>query len=108
MPQLGFQDDAPDHSRNSRFRTLLTTSGLAERLFAAAKQQLVTRTVLVEHGLRWTRACTVSRATRLARTAPRTRTPPGSAGAPPPRRGQTGTVASGACVAANVATILSP
>ena len=47
---LGLQDDAPDHSTISRFRTRLTTAGVAEPLFAAVQQQLATRGVLVKQG----------------------------------------------------------
>ena len=47
---LGLQDDAPDHSTISRFRTQVTTAGLAERLFAAVEEQLAARRVLVQRG----------------------------------------------------------
>ena len=47
---LGLQDDAPDHSTISRFRTRLTTAGLAARLFAAVEQQLAARGLLVMQG----------------------------------------------------------
>ena len=47
---LGLQDAAPDHSTISRFRTQLTTAGLAERLFAAVEEQLAARRVLVQRG----------------------------------------------------------
>ena len=47
---LGLQDDAPDHSTISRFRTRLTTAGLAEPLFAAVEQQLAARGLLVKQG----------------------------------------------------------
>ena len=47
---LGLQDDAPDHSTISRFRTRLTTAGLAEPLFAAVEQQLAARGLLVMQG----------------------------------------------------------
>ena len=47
---LGLQDDAPDHSTISRFRTRLTTAGLAEPLFAAVEQQLAARGMLVKQG----------------------------------------------------------
>ena len=40
---LGLQDDAPDHSTISRFRTRLTAAGGAEPLFAAVEQQLAAR-----------------------------------------------------------------
>ena len=49
---LGLQDDAPDHSTISRFRTRLTTAGLAEPLFAAVEQQLAARGLLVMQGTR--------------------------------------------------------
>ena len=47
---LGLQDDAPDHSTISRFRTRLTTAGLAAPLFAAVEQQLAARGLLVMQG----------------------------------------------------------
>ena len=47
---LGLQDDAPDHSTISRFRTRLTTAGLAALLFAAVEQQLAARGLLVMQG----------------------------------------------------------
>ena len=47
---LGLQDAAPDHSTISRFRTQLTTAGLAARLFAAVEEQLAARRVLVQRG----------------------------------------------------------
>ena len=47
---LGLQDDAPDHSTISRFRTQLAQAGLAERLFAAVEEQLAARGVLVQQG----------------------------------------------------------
>ena len=47
---LGLQDAAPDHSTISRFRTTLTTAGLAARLFAAVEEQLAARRVLVQRG----------------------------------------------------------
>ena len=47
---LGLQDDAPDHSTISRFRTRLTTAGVAEPLFAAVEQQLAARGLLVMQG----------------------------------------------------------
>ena len=47
---LGLQDAAPDHSTISRFRTQLTTAGLAEPLFAAVEEQLAARGVLVQQG----------------------------------------------------------
>ena len=47
---LGLQDDAPGHSTISRFRTRLTTAGLAEPLFAAVEQQLAARGLLVMQG----------------------------------------------------------
>ena len=43
---LGLQDAAPDHSTISRFRTRLTTAGLAAPLFAAVEQQLGARGLL--------------------------------------------------------------
>ena len=47
---LGLQDDAPDHSTISRFRTRLTAAGVAEPLFAAVEQQLAARGMLVKQG----------------------------------------------------------
>ena len=47
---LGLQDDAPDHSTISRFRTRLTAAGGAEPLFAAVEQQLAARGMLVKQG----------------------------------------------------------
>ena len=47
---LGLQDDAPDHSTISRFRTRLTATGLAEPLFAAVARQLAGQGLLVKHG----------------------------------------------------------
>ncbi len=47
---LGLQDDAPDHSTISRFRTRLTATGVAEPLFAAVEQQLAARGLLVMQG----------------------------------------------------------
>ncbi len=47
---LGLQDDAPDHSTISRFRTRLTAAGLAEPLFAAVTRQLAARGLVVKQG----------------------------------------------------------
>ena len=47
---LGLQDDAPDHSTISRFRTRLRATGLAEPLFAAVARQLAGQGLLVKHG----------------------------------------------------------
>ena len=47
---LGRQDDAPDHTRISRFHTRLTTAGLADPLFAEVTRQLAARGPLVRQG----------------------------------------------------------
>ena len=78
---LGLQDTAPEHSTISRFRTQLTTAGLAERLFAAVEQQLTARDVLVQQDTLVDAQVRRPRAARRRRAVPATRTRPGPAGA---------------------------
>lgn len=47
---LSLDERVPDHSTISRFRTLLATRGLAERLFVLVEGQLDARGVLVKRG----------------------------------------------------------
>jgi IS5 family transposase len=47
---LGLAEDAPDHSTISRFRTQVSTAGLAEALFAEVEGQLAAQGLLVREG----------------------------------------------------------
>lgn len=47
---LGLAADAPDHSTISRFRTQLSTAGLAAALFAEVERQLAAQGLLVRQG----------------------------------------------------------
>ena len=47
---LGLQDDTPDHSTISRFRTESAERGLSERLFAELQNQLEEQGLLVKAG----------------------------------------------------------
>ena len=89
---LGLQDDAPDHSTISRFRTRLTAAGGAEPLFAAVEQQLAARGLLVMQGTLldatwWPRRCAARKGAPPARAAPGTWTRPGPGGGPQARFG---------------------
>ena len=47
---LGLEDAVPDHSTISRFRTLLSQRGLAERVFAEVNRQIEARGVVIKAG----------------------------------------------------------
>lgn len=47
---LGLEDAVPDHSTISRFRTLLTDRGLAERVFAEVSRQIEAKGVVIKSG----------------------------------------------------------
>lgn len=47
---LGLEDAVPDHSTISRFRTLLTQRGLAERVFAEVSRQIEAKGVVIKSG----------------------------------------------------------
>jgi len=47
---LGLDEDVPDHSTISRFRTLLATRGLAEPIFAEVGRQIEARGLVVKSG----------------------------------------------------------
>lgn len=47
---LGLEDDVPDHSTISRFRTRLTERGLAERLFMEVTRQIEAKGLVIRSG----------------------------------------------------------
>lgn len=47
---LGLEDAVPDHSTISRFRSLLTDRGLAERVFAEVNRQIEAKGVVIKSG----------------------------------------------------------
>ncbi len=83
---LGLEDDAPDHSTISRFRTAVTERGLAGRLLQAVNRQWEARRLLVKQG-------TLIDATLVAAQArrPSMRERPGARSATDPEAGWTRT-----------------
>ena len=47
---LGLEDAVPDHSTISRFRTLLTQRGLADRVFAEVNRQIEAKGIVIKSG----------------------------------------------------------